>query len=497
MRWRTLHPTHGNLSYHNVLHRTVLHQNGSERAVFDRCFPGEQRCDSSPELPCCVPAMLQAPGATIALVTNAVRIRAQLEYFDCRASCVGLHPVCYSVLRQCTDSSDTAPTSKGHCSSTRSHAYCVKHGKVKCGGACRNHCEPKVYVDGVRRDLPVASILERYDGLITLELLAFERPRERRIEMVMPWGGQVRFGALQVFEDESTPRVTVRRAPLPHGFTYVAYGDSLTNGMCADTPYPELIGRLNRWNVLNMGLSGILITPRHGADMGVVAERADLISVLIGTNDQFACEIGASFGLFLDKLRGKNPSANVVVVTQLIRNDEGLSNATKLGHARCATVDEHREQLRAVVRARQTLDGHLHLVEGKSLLSTGELVDGVHPRDGTAMMQLAQKLNAEFHRLGLATRFLCYAQHNPDLREAYCRDDQCDYAALMAHWEHAGRTEGRMIDCASVSRVGKNHTVSTAGRSKSPGKQHHSDISVPLSASSSSSGYPFASRATV
>ena len=452
MRWRTLHPANANLSYHNVLHRHVLRSNGSERAVFDRCFPGEQRCDSSPELPCCVPAMLQTPGATIAVVTNAARIRAQLEYSDCRTGCVGLHPVCYSVLRQCADAAHTAKGSH-HCSSTRSQTYCMKAGKVKCGGVCRNHCEPKVYVDGVRRDLPLASVRERYDGLLTLELLALgERPRERRVEVVMPWGGQVRFGALQLLEDESTPRVTVRRAPFPRSFTYVAYGDSLTNGMCADTPYPELVGRLNRWNVLNMGLSGILITPRHGADMGVIAEKADLISVLIGTNDQFACEIGASFGMFLDKLRGKNPSASVVVVTQLLRNDEGLSNATQLGHARCATVDEHREQLRAVVRARQALDGRLHLVEGKSLLSVGQLVDGVHPRDGATMMHLAQKLNSEFHRLGLATRFLCYAQHNPDLRAAHCRDDRCNYVALMAHWEQTGRAEGRLIDCATVGR---------------------------------------------
>ena len=56
------------------------------------------------------------------------------------------------------------------------------------------------------------------------------------------------------------------------------------------------------------------------------------------------------------------------------------------------------------------------------------------------------------HAPSPATRFLCYAQHNPDLRAAHCRDDRCNYVALMAHWENTGRAEGRLIDCATVGR---------------------------------------------
>ena len=219
---------------------------------------------------------------------------------------------------------------------------------------------------------------------------------------------------------------------------------------------------MNGWNVLNLGQSGITITPRHGADLGVLAGPADLISVLIGTNDQHVCAVGALFGAFLDQLLDQNAHARVVVVTPLLRNDEGASNATVPLFPRCATVEEHREQMRAAVRTRQaTAGGRLHLIEGKVLLPVEQLIDGVHPRDGSAMSQVARRLNAELHRLGLATRFRCYAQQNTDLRLAFCQDGdlaRCDFAALMEHWERAGRHEGRRTDCQpgveAVSRQG-------------------------------------------
>ena len=75
---------------------------------------------------------------------------------------------------------------------------------------------------------------------------------------------------------------------------------------------------------------------------------------------------------------------------------------------------------------------------------------GIRMKSGSAMSQLARSLNAELPRLGLATRFRCYAQQNTDLRLAFCVDGdlaRCDFAALMEHWERAGRHEGRRTDC--------------------------------------------------
>ena len=439
MPWHAIAPTDKVLSFANVLH---VHRNHSGRALFDRCFPGEERCGSGR---CCDPRMLRSPGATVSLLTNAVGVRAVLEYDDCRTSCAGKYPACYVPLRQCSDGGPTG--SHRGCSSRRSEAYCIEHKKAKCGGTCKNHCEPKLYVNGARLPLPAESSRDRYDGLVTLDLLAVSGLRERRIDMVMPWGGEVRFASLQLRTD-SPEELSLRRAPTPR-FTYVAYGDSITGGSCADTPYPELIGRLNGWNALNLGLTGLAISPSHGAVVGAIAAPNDLVSVLIGTNDQHTCDIASPFGEFLDGLRSKNPSVSVVVVTPLVRNDEGTSNAT-WGNGRCTTVEEHREQLRSVVRVRQASDRHLHLVEGKTLLSLDQLVDGVHPRDGSAMNQIALKLNAEFHQLKLASRFTCYAEHHPDLRRAHCQDDlaRCNYVALMDHWERAGRKEGRTIDCS-------------------------------------------------
>lgn len=442
MPWHAIAPTDKVLSFANVLH---VHRNHSGRALFDRCFPGEnKRCSSGR---CCDPRMLRSPGATVSLLTNAVGVRAVLEYDDCRTSCAGKYPACYVPLRQCSDGGPNKGSHQG-CSSRRSEAYCIAHKKAKCGGVCKNHCEPKLYVNGARLPLPAVSTRDRYDGLVTLDLLAVSGLRERRIDMVMPWGGEVRFASLQLRTD-SPEELSLRRAPTPR-FTYVAYGDSITGGSCAETPYPELIGRLNGWNALNLGLNGLAISPSHGAAVGAIAAPNDLVSVLIGTNNQHTCDIATPFGEFLDGLRSKNPSASVVVVTPLVRNDEGTSNAT-WGNGRCITVEEHREQLRSVVRVRQASDRHLHLVEGKTLLSLDQLVDGVHPRDGSAMNQIAVKLNAEFHQLKLASRFTCYAEHHPDLRRAHCQDvdlARCNYVALMDHWERAGRKEGRTIDCS-------------------------------------------------
>ena len=439
MPWHAIAPTDKVLSFANVLH---VHRNHTGRALFDRCFPGEERCSSGR---CCDPRMLRSPGATVSLLTNAVGVRAVLEYDDCRTSCAGKYPACYVPLRQCSDGGPTG--SHRGCSSRRSEAYCIEHKKAKCGGTCKNHCEPKLYVNGARLPLPAESSRDRYDGLVTLDLLAVSGLRERRIDMVMPWGGEVRFASLQLRTD-SPEELSLRRAPTPR-FTYVAYGDSITGGSCADTPYPELIGRLNGWNALNLGLTGLAVSPSHGAVVGAIAAPNDLVSVLIGTNNQHTCDIASPFGEFLDGLRSKNPSVSVVVVTPLARNDEGTSNAT-WGNGRCTTVEQHREQLRSVVRVRQASDRHLHLVEGKTLLSLDQLVDGVHPRDGSAMNQIALKLNAEFHQLKLASRFTCYAEHHPDLRRAHCQDDlaRCNYPALMDHWERAGRREGRTIDCS-------------------------------------------------
>ena len=549
MAWRTLAATDSELAFSNVAR---VHRNVSGLAVFDRCFPAEACRALGPGMS----GMQQTPGASVSVLTNAVGIRAELSYSDCRTGCAGVYPVCYTPRRQCFDRHMTSCTAK------RSEAFCVAHKLTKCGGICRNHCQPTLYVDGVRRELPAPSVRDRYDGLLTLELLASNqqpnsdhrqitsnrqpnsnqppaaneqplerRPIERRVDLVMPPGGEVRFASLQLLAEPGTGPLTVRRATVPR-FTYIAYGDSVTAGSCADTFYPEVIGRLNGWNVLNLGFNGLTISPSHGAALGAIAAPSDLISVLIGTNDQHSCDISEPFGRFLDGLRSRNPSANVVVLTQLIRNDEGTNATWRNG--RCVTVEEHRQhpnrnrnpnpdpsrnpdlnpdpgsnpnpnpnpdpnpdpgsnpnpnpnpdpnpvpipnpnrqQLRAVVRSRQATDARLHIVEGKPLLSLDQLVDGLHPRDRAAMHQLALRLNGAFHRLRLADRFVCYAQRHPDLRRAYCNVSkpnhrvqptdlaQCDYPALMTHWEGAGRQEGRKLDCVTPA------TSTGVGRSRS------------------------------
>lgn len=220
-------PNDARLVYSNYLH---LHVDGS-RAVFDRCY------DSNPEWPCgFLPAWKaaavgwsalnltgpyaeqQTPGATIGFVTDARAVIAHLEYTagGCAPGCpTATGPsACYDPLRR----GDGEPTD-----------------------TCRANCEPLVYVDGVRVALPVfpSPPSGRYDGMVSRPLI--DEPGEavlpRLVELVMPWGGPVVFRGLELHGrggGAGAPRLAAPSAtPL---FLYVAYGDSITHGFCAETP---------------------------------------------------------------------------------------------------------------------------------------------------------------------------------------------------------------------------------------------------------------------
>lgn len=222
-------PNDTRLAYSNYLHVHV----DKSRAVFDRCY------DSHPEWPCgFLPAWKaaavgwstlnltgpyaeqQTPGATVGFVTDARAITAHLEYTagGCAPGCPTASGLgaCYDPLRR----GDSEPTD-----------------------TCRANCEPLLYVDGVRAALPAfpSPPSGRYDGLVARSLIdepgGGETPsRSRLVELVMPWGAPVVFRGLELYGrgGADAPRLAAPKAK--QRFLYVAYGDSITHGFCAETP---------------------------------------------------------------------------------------------------------------------------------------------------------------------------------------------------------------------------------------------------------------------
>lgn len=342
----------------------------SEHAQFRRCF-------DHPAYACRRPGssgreFYSNPGARVSLITDAEQVRILLDYgVECSASCAGNLP--------------------DNCYRPKGNSRCFM-----CG-SCANSCEIKLYVDGELRPLP-----NRYSSFpgfqqSALMLLDSRERRERHIEVVMPWGGEVQIAGFHLCCDKA-PRL---RRPAERTFQYVAYGDSITQGFCGPTPYPELLGRLNGWNAINLGIGGLPITPSHGVSIG--RRRADLVTLLIGTNDWWdSCDVSGGLGLTLSNIRAGLPLVPVVVITMLARSDEPQRSPR-----RCVTLEDFREQLRGeVARRRAGGDQRLYIIEGAPLLSLARFGDGLHPGSQEAQADLASNLNAQlgFSRLQYSAR---------------------------------------------------------------------------------------------
>ena len=202
----------------------------------------------------------------------------------------------------------------------------------------------------------------------------------------MPWGAEVHFRGFRLCCGDPQAR-----KPTGIGFTVAAYGDSIVQGFCAGTPFPEALGRLNGWEVLNLGIGGMQISPQHGVSLGRL--RADLLLISIGTNDWWkGCDVRNGIGETLDGVRSEKPNLPIVLITMLARGDE----PNRSPHRCNIVLEDFRQQFRDEVASRRNAgDLKLYLVEGKPLLSLSRLGDGLHPGSTAAMEELAANLNAQ------------------------------------------------------------------------------------------------------
>lgn len=399
----------------------------AERAYFRRCYDPQHGC----EMPSHFgfgKEFSYHPGARVAMLTDATRVHAVLEYVHpCESGCPGTLP--------------------DHC--YRPDAICRGSSHFMCG-PCRNHCEPKVYVDGVLTQMPEGSAGQRPDiGLVPTDVLLVDftgassaRARLRRIELVMPWGGEVHIRGFRLCCGNPQPRVS---KPSGSAFKFVAYGDSIVQGFCGAMPFPEVLGRLNGWNSINLGIGGLWTFPEHGASIGNVG--ADLVLLLIGTNNWWrSCSVGSEIDATIDGFRHESPHAPLVIGTMIVRADEPGRNPKN-----CVVLEDFRQQIRDVVAKRRAAGDHkLYTIEGKPLLSVSRLGDGLHPGSSDAQEELAANLNAQLgfaavqymrrcdgasqmiiDAHGLTPNGRCGLQWGAELRNTILSDPPCQARSLM------------------------------------------------------------------
>ena len=172
------------------------------------------------------------------------------------------------------------------------------------------------------------------------------------------------------------------------GGRVVFYGDSITQGFCADEPYPEVLARMNNWEAINLGIGGMKTIGRHGKALGQL--KADIVMLAIGTNDWWDChDIEGAIGQLIDGVRQTQRTVPIVAVTPLVAHYEGT--------AKCGGgngLEALRDQIRTAVSKRSGRDSKLYVVEGKALLPLTWMGDRLHPTsDG--MRELARNINAE------------------------------------------------------------------------------------------------------
>lgn len=170
-------------------------------------------------------------------------------------------------------------------------------------------------------------------------------------------------------------------APAAAQPSWVAYGDSITEGWSASAParsWLAIAGRESAMDTVNLGFAGSargeIVLAQQIATLD-----ADVITVAYGTNcwatiPHTADMVSANTAAFLRLIRAAHPQVPVLVISPLIRPD-----AEKQPNALGTTLADIRAAIeRTVVQSHDPLT---KLLPGADLLSATLLADGIHPGD--------------------------------------------------------------------------------------------------------------------
>ncbi len=239
---------------------------------------------------------------------------------------------------------------------------------MKFGDAARPLFQGEVLVNGEKTtSFGPQDAQENWHGVIFEQ----DQPLLRTLDIWLPHLCRTDITALEVNDG-----ATIEAAPsLP--LRWLAYGDSITQGMTATLPTRTHIGRLAlalEAEVFNLGIGGAKLDEVLGQN--VPEGEFDLISIAYGTNDfnqNIALETYmGNARLLLTNLRQKT-TAPIVLLTTLTWAGRTEANAAGL------FLDDYRTALTTLAT---DFDG-VHVVDGTSLIpdSTEYFVDNVHPNN--------------------------------------------------------------------------------------------------------------------
>lgn len=172
-------------------------------------------------------------------------------------------------------------------------------------------------------------------------------------------------------------------APAPAEPTWIAYGDSATQGWIASGPaqaWTAIAARKAGLDLVNMGYAQAGRGEIASAEQ-IAALPAAVISLSYGDScwnrvPHSAAMVEAGLDAFLDVVRQCHPETPVIVMSPVVRPDEEEPN--RLG----ATLEELRLTIESVVVWRiKEGDDHLALLPGRDVIEVQHLVDGIYPGD--------------------------------------------------------------------------------------------------------------------
>lgn len=245
------------------------------------------------------------------------------------------------------------------------------------------YAEVALYVDGVfsqNIDAPASGeyyrVVTLSAGSKTLEFVAGTQssPTQSLAAVLGTWyAGAYSAVALTPVSDTPTNRI-------------LFYGDSLTVGGNATNPtsegYPQLVRdaygtdsvAVEAFGFRSLYMDCVDATARAIFVAKCAAYSPSIIWLAIGTNDYglnkwSAANFGTAYAALLDDLHTALPSATIYCQSPIVRTTE---TANSFGN----TLGDYRTQIST---AQSTRSSYATYVDGSTILTTGDLADGVHP----------------------------------------------------------------------------------------------------------------------
>lgn len=222
----------------------------------------------------------------------------------------------------------------------------------------------RVHSEGFGPDATV----ERWQGVI------FENPKAQMRTFDLWLSDKCQVDVVEMQLDDAC--VIEPAEPLP--IRWLAYGDSITQGMVSTLPTRNAVGiaaLANQAEVFNLAIGGAVLAPELA--LTVPDGQFDLISIAYGTNDYHRSvpieTYQANAKALLEKLIEKFPLTPILLITTL----------TMINDAQLAINNVTLAQYRDCLQPLASLSSKIRQIDGRTLIADDQslFVDKVHPND--------------------------------------------------------------------------------------------------------------------